>query len=177
MTTSTGLPPPPRESSFLETDDLPANVADLSTIDIATSTVDMRGRRAFITPVDPTAPSPETDDLPPTEDVPIKLGTITFGVHPLDVGIYVGRGSIFGNPFKVEDVGRAVALDRYRDWVTKALDAEWSPLARGVDQLAVRVAAGDDLTLCCFCGPAQECHAYILRDVIVERARFILARP
>lgn len=63
--------------------------------------------------------------------------------------IYVGRPTVWGNPFKGPE-----AVEEYRKWVTAL------PLARK----AVQELRGKDL--CCWCPPGQPCHA----DVLLELA-------
>jgi hypothetical protein len=105
------------------------------------------------------------------------------GLAPRTPGIvYVGRAcagwpaSPLGNPFKRAVVGsKEEAISRYRAWlrsvVRRALAGEalppaeaaaWAELAR----LARLAAAGEALTLGCWCAPAA-CHAEVIRDAVL----------
>lgn len=71
--------------------------------------------------------------------------------------VYIGRGrgerGKWGNPFKVEDWGREICLELYREWLKKKLKEEpdfLEPL-RGKD-------------LVCFCKLSEKCHG----DIIIE---------
>ena len=72
--------------------------------------------------------------------------------------VYVGRGSMWGNPYQIGEYGtREEVIELYRKYVLHTLDLE--PL-RGKD-------------LVCFCAPLP-CHA----DLLLEKAnRPLKARP
>ena len=72
---------------------------------------------------------------------------------PFDV--YIGRGSIWGNPYHVEEYGRDGCIDLYRTYIIKRLETEPGLL----DQLLALKGA----RLGCYCKPAR-CHG----DVLVE---------
>lgn len=71
---------------------------------------------------------------------------------PLDA-VYVGRPTQWGNPFKVEKMGRAAAVGHFEVWF------------QAPEQWALRQAARNELTgkdLVCWCDPLDLCHADIL---------------
>jgi hypothetical protein len=69
--------------------------------------------------------------------------------------VYIGRGSSFGNPFKVgKDGTRKEVIEKYREWFYKKLRNE--RFSREVNKLRGK-------RLGCFCKP-EPCHG----DVIVE---------
>lgn len=69
--------------------------------------------------------------------------------------VYIGRPGPFGNPYKVDRLGRAGALERYRQHFHDRLHSD-KGFAAAVESLRGK-------TLGCFCKP-QECHG----DVIAE---------
>jgi len=69
--------------------------------------------------------------------------------------IVVARRTRWGNPFSVEEYGRAEAVQKFR----QSLD-DMPPAAREAYLSPLRGAAG----LCCWCRPGESCHA----DVLIE---------
>ena len=74
--------------------------------------------------------------------------------HPSDA-IYVGRPSLFGNPFTVEEHGHGTAIERYREWIMLPEQAHIREKARDV-------LRGQNLL--CWCAP-KPCHADILLEI------------
>ena len=99
----------------------------------------------------------------------IRIGNRNRG----DEGIFVGRPSIFGNEFRADELTRALALELYRNKIDRALQENTGALARAVNQLASRVASGEDLVLVCFCAPLKSCHAEVIRDAVMQIAKEI----
>lgn len=68
--------------------------------------------------------------------------------------IYVGRPTKWGNPFRVDELGRAEAVRRFRAWIEAdaALRAQARAELRGRDLL-------------CWCPIDEPCHADVLVDV------------
>ena len=90
---------------------------------------------------------------------------------------YVGRPTIFGNPFPVDIYGREKAVDLFRRWLNGNMSAdEMSQLSfdsRYSSLVTARIVLRDGLpelkgkTLCCWCKPdSHPCHA----DVLLELA-------
>src|SRR5579884_3597602 len=74
--------------------------------------------------------------------------------------VYVGRGSRWGNPFKIGQHGdRAEVIRLYRRWLWRVLQQDPAFLAPLV---------GCDLA--CWCAPAP-CHAHVLVSAILWRYR------
>ncbi len=79
--------------------------------------------------------------------------------------IYVGRGSKWGNPFKIGvnsindgweiNLSREAAVDCYRNWVTRSVNSLSPELLRGKN-------------LACWCPLDQECHADVLLEIANE---------
>ena len=71
--------------------------------------------------------------------------------------VYVGRGSMWGNPFKDGTLlSRPGAVMAFRLWVEAAVNAPYRERARA--QLR-----GHDLA--CWCPPDQPCHADVLLEI------------
>lgn len=70
-------------------------------------------------------------------------------------GVYIGRGSPWGNPFVIgKDGTREEVIAKFRVWAEQAIGKEWlAPLI------------GKDLV--CFCAP-QACHGDVLLEMIGE---------
>lgn len=73
--------------------------------------------------------------------------------------VYIGRGSLFGNPFQIgRDGDRALVVRKYRSWFIKKLE---NPKFKE----AVLALRGKRLG--CFCAPLP-CHGDIIRDYLEE---------
>ena len=87
-------------------------------------------------------------------------------------GVYIGRPSVLGNPFKIGVHGdREQVIEKYRVW----LRGEWKKDGK-VKQELIRLAKlskEGDLILICWCYP-KACHGDVLKDAIekITKARF-----
>lgn len=96
----------------------------------------------------------------------IRIGNKSRG----DEGIYVGRPSVFGNPFRQDnDFTRDAAILEYAAFLRHEIQTPCSKVNRALKQLAMRVANGEDLVLTCWCAP-KRCHAEIIREVVLDLA-------
>ena len=100
----------------------------------------------------------------------IGVGRVT----PHAVGVYIGRGSVFGNEWSHRPGTKATyrvrtrqeAIDRYREWLHATL----------ADSTAVTVAFNKLLTeartsavmLLCYCAP-HPCHGDVIRGELLAR--------
>ena len=75
--------------------------------------------------------------------------------EPYDV--YIGRGSVWGNPFTVKEMCREAAIEAYREYITKQLDQR--------PELVTQLLALKGKRLGCFCKP-KACHGDVLLDLI-----------
>lgn len=95
--------------------------------------------------------------------------------------VYVGRGTVFGNPFTVSqavdvfDCGKETAhvecVNWFREWLSAADDAfgecrEYAEMKPQRDRLLSRISELHGKNLACFCGLDFACHA----DVLLEMA-------
>jgi hypothetical protein len=68
-------------------------------------------------------------------------------------GVYIGRGSPWGNPFVIgKDGDRAEVIAKFRVWAEQAIGKEWLAPLIGKD-------------LICYCAP-QACHGDVLIEMI-----------
>lgn len=75
--------------------------------------------------------------------------------EPYDV--YIGRGSVWGNPFTVQEFGRDRCIEMYREYIVRRLEQE--------PELVAQLLSLRGKRLGCFCKP-QRCHGDILLDLI-----------
>lgn len=82
--------------------------------------------------------------------------------HYQEYDVYIGRGSILGNPFPINDsIGdtREIVIDRYRDWL-------WKQVRCGkITKQYLKSLDGKRLG--CFCSP-KSCHG----DIIVKAIKW-----
>ena len=106
-----------------------------------------------------------------------RFGTIAIGnKRSGDQGIYVGRPSVFGNPFTHLPGARAChtvatreeAILSYQVWLCES--DEGQVVLDAIRGLAKRVAKGESLTLVCWCAPLP-CHAQVIREIALDMAR------
>ena len=74
--------------------------------------------------------------------------------------MYVGRPSIYGNPFPIGPDGRDACVARYEEWLHQ-------PEQAGLRQRAIEELHGRDLV--CWCAP-HACHADVLLDLVNPEA-------
>jgi hypothetical protein len=88
-----------------------------------------------------------------------------------DGAVYVGRPTMFGNPFKVKDAeaagykdGNKMVVWAFREWLRGAPDfADHQPELRSVIKNLLPELRGKDLA--CWCRPDQQCHADVLLEI------------
>lgn len=81
-----------------------------------------------------------------------------------DVGYYVGRPSVLGNPYKPTHPGST--LERYRAHLEHSYEHD-AEVRFELDTLA-HAASVVDITLVCWCAPGP-CHAEVIRDFLLEK--------
>jgi hypothetical protein len=70
-------------------------------------------------------------------------------------GVYIGRGSIFGNPFRIgPDGSRSEVIKKYREWFLEKVGSD-PAFRRSVWEL-------ENQNLICFCAPLP-CHGDVLK--------------
>ncbi|RLG55659.1 MAG: hypothetical protein DRN95_07630 [Candidatus Hydrothermarchaeota archaeon] len=84
-----------------------------------------------------------------------------------DDGIYVGRPTPLGNPFKeTRDGTRDEVIEKYRPWLLDQLDSDNSTSMLFLRLFELLCREGE-LTLVCWCAP-KRCHAEVIRDLLLE---------
>jgi hypothetical protein len=83
-------------------------------------------------------------------------------------GVYVGRPSLLGNPFRIGEHGtRKEVVAKYRVWLWRQIQQQ-GPVYRELLCLA-EAARQDDLYLICWCkqpGRQTDCHGDILKSAL-----------
>ena len=85
-------------------------------------------------------------------------------------GVYVGRPTPLGNPFRLlreEDRDQVVA--RYAAWLEEELHRGNREVARALEELYQRLKRRGDITLLCFCAP-RRCHGEVIAEHLKRRA-------
>ncbi len=77
--------------------------------------------------------------------------------EPFDV--YIGRGSVWGNPFTVQQYGRELCIAMYSTYIQERLNNE--------PELVTQLLALKGKTLGCYCKP-KPCHGDILVRLIQQ---------
>jgi hypothetical protein len=75
-------------------------------------------------------------------------------------GIYIGRPSLFGNPYTVREYGRQEAIRLYRRWLWDRI-LEQGEVYAELKRLAEMAKQGE-VTLICWCAP-EPCHGDMVR--------------
>lgn len=79
------------------------------------------------------------------------------GTKPNKHSVYIGRGSRWGNPFKIgEDGTREEVIEKYREYI------------RADDELMIGLRELVGRSLVCWCAP-QDCHGRILQELVMEK--------
>lgn len=73
--------------------------------------------------------------------------------------VYIGRGSIWGNPFTVEQFGRDECIEKYEQYIRDKL--------RNNPELWQELQKLEGKVLGCFCKP-KRCHGDILVKILEE---------
>src|SRR5262249_50738180 len=85
--------------------------------------------------------------------------------HGASAGVYVGRPTLFGNPYRVQRDARAQAVEQYRDWLRRQWPND-GQIKKALLELARTYTERDELTLICWCAP-QRCHAEVIREAVL----------
>lgn len=77
----------------------------------------------------------------------------------IDEFIYIGRPSIYGNPFKVSDYGKGNCVDLYKNNLKE-------PILKEIEKLKVK-SKDKNICLECFCKP-RKCHGDVIIEMILK---------
>jgi hypothetical protein len=85
-------------------------------------------------------------------------------------GVYVGRPTPLGNPFRLErEDRREEVVARYATWLEGELRQGNREVARALEELYRRLKRQGALTLLCFCAP-RRCHGEVIAEHLKRRA-------
>lgn len=84
----------------------------------------------------------------------------TKGYRLPEGAVYVGRPTIFGNPFPMKDA--SLSVKTYREWLDGTLIVMALVDKRREVMKELKALRGKDL--CCWCSPSAPCHADVLID-------------
>jgi len=93
---------------------------------------------------------------------------IKIGIKGKDKGVYVGRPSILGNPYKMKTIyDRNEVCDKYEVWFEKHKDDD--AIKQELDRLMDIYYHNDNkLILTCYCAP-NRCHAETIKKYLEKR--------
>lgn len=79
-------------------------------------------------------------------------------------GVYIGRPSLLGNPFKIGQHGtRREVIQRYRAWLWQQIQLR-GKVYEELERLAA-IEKQSDLVLICWCKPAN-CHGDVIKSAV-----------
>jgi len=85
-------------------------------------------------------------------------------------GVYVGRPTPLGNPFRLErEDQREEVVARYATWLEEELRQGNPAVTRALEELYRRLKRRGALTLLCFCAP-RRCHGEVIAEHLRRRA-------
>ncbi len=93
----------------------------------------------------------------------LKLVTDDKQKNLLGVPVYIGRGTLLGNPFTVQMYGRENAIEMYQEWLRKQYKAQ-NNVYQELMKLA-KMAKKEGLVLICHCKP-ESCHGDVVKRAI-----------
>jgi len=80
-------------------------------------------------------------------------------------GIYIGRPSVLGNPFKIgKDGNRTEVISKYRTWLWNQIQSKNFKVITELGRLK-KYASEGDLHLICHCAP-KPCHGDVIKSAI-----------
>lgn len=96
-----------------------------------------------------------------------------------DNDIYIGRGSVLGNPYtsikdrktKAEFIceNREESVEKYREWLTGQINNKNKSVTNILNEMWKINKEGGEVNLVCFCVP-KLCHGEIIKEVILNKS-------
>jgi hypothetical protein len=100
-----------------------------------------------------------------------KLGTITVvNKRKIAAGrddFYIGRPSVLGNPYTVEEHGRDECIARYNTYLCEAIEQDNPKICAALNQIAQHVLDGYHVRLVCWCAPSP-CHGNVIKRIVED---------
>lgn len=85
-------------------------------------------------------------------------------------GVFIGRGSVFGNPYPItRKFTRDMACRQYEPYFDEHMQNTESGIYQKMMDLVAQLQAGQDVTLVCFCKP-KRCHGDTIKRWLEELA-------
>jgi hypothetical protein len=85
-------------------------------------------------------------------------------------GVYVGRPTLLGNPFRLEnEVQRDQVVNQYATWLQHQIRRGNPEVIRALEELYRTLKLRGNITLLCFCAP-RRCHGEIIAEHLKRRA-------
>lgn len=95
---------------------------------------------------------------------------------PTDSDFYIGRGSVFGNPYtskplintlaEYQTSSREVAINTYAIYLHRKMASENKDMMDGLNEMLEKLKEGD-INLVCYCAP-KECHGDIIKNKLLS---------
>lgn len=83
-----------------------------------------------------------------------------------DTGVYVGRPSPLGNPFRLRsEAEREAVIRSYERWLAEQIARGDAAICGELDRLYRKAVAEGEITLLCWCAP-KACHAEVIAGVL-----------
>lgn len=86
---------------------------------------------------------------------------------------YVGRGTPLGNIFVIgKDGTRNEVIEKYQNWLYEQILLKNAEVCAELNKI-YKTALNFDVSLECSCvGFHKNCHAYVIKDLILDQAKF-----
>jgi hypothetical protein len=86
-------------------------------------------------------------------------------------GVYIGRPTPLGNPFRLErEDQREQVVARYATWLQQELRKGNRVVARALEELYRALKRQGSITLICFCAP-KRCHGEVIAEHLKRMAQ------
>lgn len=82
--------------------------------------------------------------------------------------VYVGRPSVFGNPFSLEHFTPEFALAEFRAWISCKTVNRWPHLTEDRERLLAELPKLRDKDVACWCPLDKPCHADVLLAMVAN---------
>ena len=84
-------------------------------------------------------------------------------------GYYVGRPTVLGNPFKIDEhTTREISIQRYAEWLKSKIKSRNSTIIQHLHIMEKILQEEGKLNLVCWCAPKM-CHADLIKQVLLYK--------
>jgi hypothetical protein len=98
---------------------------------------------------------------------------------PTDNDVYIGRGSVLGNPYTSMEVGKTKAefqcesreesVSKFREYLLLKIEEKDKSVCSELNRI-YRLAKHGEVNLVCFCKP-KSCHGDIIKEIIEDKLK------